>query len=385
MAGARTGRYARFMRMSPRPDGELPVDATLKRIVVLFRILGWAWMLLLVVLTPIEDDGADITITFAAIALATVWTGVTVWAAQRSDRLGAPWFAAADFAVALLIGAASTAAGAQDLFHGGYPMSSLAVIAYAAGLRWTIIGALVLAAEQVVVHIVDDRGDIPAAGSVTFLVFGLLLGWGFDALRDQERRRLAVQDELDRARAAQVRHEERIDLANRLHDSVLQTLSVLRRDADDADQVRYLARRQERQLRQTISEYRSTYGVSSRAALQGICDEVEDVHRIEIDTVIRGDAELNETQTAVLAAAKEALTNAAKHSGTRVVDLYAELDPTRIEVYVRDRGRGFDVSGTAGRGIDHSVRERLASIGGEATVRSAPGEGTDVELRWPAP
>jgi signal transduction histidine kinase len=374
------------MRMSPRPDGELPVDATLKRIVVLFRVLGWAWMLLLVVLTPIEDDGADLAITFAAMALATVWTGVTVWAAQRSDRLGAPWFAAADFAVALLIGAASTAAGAQDLFHGGYPMSSLAVIAYAAGLRWTILGALGLAAEQVVVHAVDDRGDIPAAGSVTFLVFGLLLGWGFDALRDQERRRLAVQDELDRARAAQVRHEERIDLANRLHDSVLQTLSVLRRDADDADQVRYLARRQERQLRQTISEYRSTYGVSSRAALQGICDEVEDVHRIEIDTVIRGDAELDEAQTAVLAAAKEALANAAKHSGTRVVDLYAELDPTRIEVYVRDRGRGFDVSGTsAGRGIDHSVRQRLAAIGGAATIRSTPGEGTDVELRWPAP
>jgi signal transduction histidine kinase len=176
-----------------------------------------------------------------------------------------------------------------------------------------------------------------------------------------------------------------MDLANRLHDSVLQTLSVLRRDADDANQVRYLARRQERLLRRTISEYRSEYEHSARAAIHGMCDEIEDVHRIEIDTVVRGDAEVNPPFEAVLAAAREALTNAAKHAGVDVIDLYAELETGRIEVFVRDRGHGFDAAvAGSGRGMDHSMVKRITDVGGEAQITSEVGAGTSVELRWPA-
>ena len=364
-------------------DRDLPVDATLQRIVVLFRLLGWAWMLLLVVLTPDNDTQASRVILFGAMAMATAWTGATLWAARSTNVLGAAWFVAADLGVGLLIGLASTAAGAADLFHGGYPMSSLAVVAYAFGLRFTIGAAGLLAIEQVIVHVIDDRGQIPAAGSVTFLVFGTLIGWGFDGIRDRERERLAVQEELDTARAAEVRHEERMDLANRLHDSVLQTLSALRRDADDADQVRYLARRQERQLRRTISEYRSPHERSARAAIEGLCDDVEDLYRIDIDAVVRGDIALSETCETILAAAKEALVNAAKHSGTDVIDLYAELEPERIEVFVRDRGRGFDPDrSSAGRGLDHGVQRRMQAVGGTAAVHTEVNVGTNVELRW---
>ncbi|MDJ0962281.1 MAG: hypothetical protein QNJ88_16660 [Acidimicrobiia bacterium] len=363
----------------------LPVDTTLKGIVVLFRMLGWAWMLLLVVLTPFGDPDANLVIVFGAMGLATVWTATTWWAAGNADQLGRPWFVMSDLTIALIVGFASTAAGAEDLFHGGYPISTLAVIAFATSMRITIWASLLVGFEQVIVHFVDERGGIPAAGSVVFLVFGTLLGWSFEALRDQERRRLAVQADLDRAEATRVRHEERMDLANRLHDSVLQTLTALRRDADDPNQVRYLARRQERMLRRTISEYRSEHEHSARAEIQGMCDEIEDVHRIEIDTVVRGDAEVDAAFEAVLAAAREALTNAAKHSGVDVIDLYAELEPGRIEVFVRDRGAGFDAaSSRSGRGLDHSVVRRVTDIDGEATITSEVGVGTSVELRWPA-
>jgi signal transduction histidine kinase len=366
-------------------DRELPIDDTLKRIVVLFRFLGWAWMLLLVGLTLAEDTEADRAVVIGAMALATIWTGVTVWAAGSSDRLGAAWFVVADLAVGLVVGFATTVAGAEDLFHGGYPMSSLAVVAYATNLRVTIGAAGVIAVEQVLVHAVDDRGRIPAAGSVTFLVFGTVLGWGFDGIRSRERERLATQVELDAARAAEVRQQERLDIANRLHDSVLQTLAALRRDASDAEQVRYLARRQERLLRRTISEYRSPYARSARAEIQTICEDIEDVHRIEIDSVVRGDVQLDDTVTEILAAAREALTNAAKHSGEAEVDLYAELEPGRVEVFVRDRGRGFERDRRArGGGLDHGISGRMARVGGTAEVDTAPGRGTSIELRWAA-
>jgi signal transduction histidine kinase len=365
---------------------DLPVDDTLKRIVVLFRFLGWAWMLLLVGLTLAEDTAANRAVVVGAMTLATVWTVATVWAAGSRDWLGAAWFVVADLIVGLAVGFATTVAGADDLFHGGYPMSSLAVVAYATNLRVTIGAAGLIAIEQVIVHALDDRGRIPAAGSVTFLVFGTVLGWGFEGIRSRERERLRTQAELDLARAAEVRQQERLDIANRLHDSVLQTLAALRRDASDAEQVRYLARRQERLLRRTISEYRSPYATSARVEMQTICDDVEDVHRIEIDSVIRGDLALDATVGEILAAVREALTNAAKHSGAEDVDLYAELEPGHVEVFVRDRGRGFVPDRTArGGGIDHGICDRMAAIGGAVEFDSAPGRGTSVELRWDAP
>lgn len=374
------------MEAGAHSNRELPVDATLRRIVALLRAMGWAWMLMLVILTLVDDPDANRTIVIGALALATVWTVVTLWAAQPTGPLGAGWFDTIDLGVALLVGLASTAAGAADLFHGGYPMSALGVLAFGGGLRLTLIGGTILGIEQVTVHLLDGRGPLPTAGSVTFVVFGILMGWGFDAVRRQERARIALEAELDAAREAQVRQDERIALANRLHDSVLQTLAVLRRNADDPDHVRFLARRQERRLRQTISEYRSPYATSARAALQAVCDEVEDVHRVEIDTVVRGDADVGDPCTVALAATREALTNAAKHAGVEVIDLYAELAPARLEIFVRDRGRGFDVAAADQvGGMDHSVRRRMADAGGVAIIRSRPGDGTEVHLRWPAP
>lgn len=334
--------------------------------------------MILATMTAIGDESASAPVVIATAALATGWTGLTVWAAFSSNQLGTRWFVLADFAVALAIAAASTISGAEDLFHGGYPMSTLAVAAYGMGLRGSLTASILLGIEQAILHLVDDRGLIPAVGSIVFIVFALILGWAFDTLR-------STSDKLNEAHVAQARHRERLDLANRLHDTVLQTLGALRRDADDPQQVRYLARRQERQLRRTISEYRSPYSHSARAVLLGICDEIEDVYRIEIDTVIRGDANLDDCCESVMAAAQEALVNAAKHSGADKIDLYAELDTDRTQIYVKDRGVGFDpgISAT-GRGIDHGLRRRVQEVGGAVTISTSPDGGTEVAINWEA-
>lgn len=342
-------------------------------------------MAILAVLTAINDHGASDAIVYSALALATAWTGMTVWAAGKSDQLGSVWFVLADIVVALLVAAASTGSGAAELFHGGYPMSTLAVTAYAFNLPAAVGAALLLSIEQVTVHIIDARGGIPAVGSVVFIVFAILLGWTMDRLREGEQHRIAVQEELDREVAARVRHQERLDLANRLHDSVLQTLEALRRDADDPDRVRYLARRQERQLRSTISAYRSPYAHSVRAGVRAICDEVEDLYRVDIDAVVRGDAVLDAPREALLASAREAIINAAKHSGSDSVDVYAELDAARVHLFVRDRGCGMNpAAASSGGGLDHGIRKRAEEVGAVVNVTSVPGAGTEVEILWEA-
>jgi signal transduction histidine kinase len=363
----------------------LPIDVTLRKITLLFRVLGWAWMALLVALTPGNDPGANMVIVWGTLAVATAWTGATWWAAIKTDELGQPWFAIGDVLITLFVGVAPTIAGAKDLFHGGWLNSNLFVMAYAYNMRAAIAAGAFIGVHQVVVHWIDGRGVVPAAGSVGFIVIGILAGWAYDQLRLQERRRIATQEELDEAIATQIRHRERLDIANRLHDSVLQTLAALRRDSDDPNQVRYLARRQERELRQTISEYRSAFQHSARAELLMICADIEDIHRIEVDAVIRGDAELDERMRAVLAAGREALLNAAKHAGVDTVDLYAEFKPDQIQLFVRDRGRGFDPAAAAsGRGMDHSLRSPAQAAGATVDLTTAPGAGTEVAITWEA-
>jgi signal transduction histidine kinase len=370
------------MRTRDKPG--LPIDATLRNITLLFRVLGWVWMTILVVLTPSNDPGADMVIAWSTLALVTAWTAATWWAA-RADELGRTWFVLVDVLITAFVGMAPTIAGAEHLFHGGWLNSNLFVVAYAFNMRVTIAAGVLIGIEQVLVHWIDGRGVVPAAGSIGFLAIAILVGWAFDHLRLQERQRLAIQHELDGAIATQARHQERLDIANRLHDSVLQTLAALRRDSEDSGQVRYLARRQERELRHTISEYRSPHQHSARAELQTICGDVEDIHRIEIDAVIRGDAECDDRLRAILAATREALLNAAKHSGVGTIDLYTEFKPDKIQVFVRDRGRGFDPTlAASGRGMEHSLRRRAEDAGATVNVSTAPGAGTDVEITWRA-
>jgi signal transduction histidine kinase len=189
-------------------------------------------------------------------------------------------------------------------------------------------------------------------------------------------------------RQARIRAEDQADMAARVHDSVLQTLAMIQRSADQPQRVVQLARAQERELRAWLFDGEAPGSMRKdvttvAAGVQLVADEVEADHGVPVEVVTVGDCPLDDGLCGQLAAAKEATVNAAKWSGAPVISLFAEVEPEVVSVFVRDRGRGFDPQDVAPdrRGIAESVKGRMHRLGGTAVVRSAPGEGTEVELR----
>ena len=194
---------------------------------------------------------------------------------------------------------------------------------------------------------------------------------------------LRLARSLAEERAARIRSQERAELGAHLHDSVLQTLALMQRRAGDPRAVAALARRQERELRSWLSGT-DTLGAaeSLAAALRAVASEIEDAHGVTIDVVAVGDTSFDNRSEAVVAAAREALVNAAKFAGEKPIAVYAEADDRRIHVFVRDRGPGFDLATVAPdrRGVRDSIVGRMERVGGRAVVSSSRDDGTEVEL-----
>lgn len=198
---------------------------------------------------------------------------------------------------------------------------------------------------------------------------------------------LRIARDLVAERQGRIRAEERADMAARVHDSVLQTLALIQRRATEPQQVIRLARGQERQLRAWLFDGHAPGsihgdGVTLAAGIRQIQQEVEEQHRITVDAVTVGDCELDDDLQALLAAGREATVNAAKWSGADTVSLFAEVEPEAVSLFVRDRGRGFDPDAVPAdrKGLAESIRARMVRRGGSATVRSTPGDGTEVTL-----
>ena len=187
---------------------------------------------------------------------------------------------------------------------------------------------------------------------------------------------------LVRERTERIRSQERAEVAAHLHDSVLQTLALVQRRADDPRAVATLARKQERELRAWLNGTPNGSAVTLASALKAVAAEVEEAHGTEIEVVTVGDRDLSAPAEAVAAAAREALTNAAKFAPDTGISLFAEIGPERVEVFVRDRGPGFDPDAVPDdrRGLRESIVSRMQRHGGHATVHTAPGQGTEVEL-----
>jgi len=201
---------------------------------------------------------------------------------------------------------------------------------------------------------------------------------------------LRIARDLVLERQARARAEERADMAAHLHDSVLQTLALIQRRADQPQQVIQLARAQERELRSWLFDGLSPGSPDGQvttlaAGVRLIQQEVEAQHEITVEAVTVGDCELDDNLEALLAAAREATVNAAKWSGASTVALFAEVEPAEVVLFVRDRGRGFDPEAVPSdrKGLAESICARMERRGGSATVRSAPGEGTEVSLTMP--
>ena len=194
---------------------------------------------------------------------------------------------------------------------------------------------------------------------------------------------MKLMQELSTERRERIRNEERADIAAHLHDSVLQTLALIQRNANQPREVARLARSQERELRTKL------YGVAVPdgkfgAALHAAAAEVEDTYAITVDVVVVGPEQpLNARMEALVAASREAMVNAAKHAEVTTVSVYAELTHDSASVFVRDRGIGFDPERTdqSRQGIRGSIVGRLQRQHGAATIKSSPGQGTEVQLR----
>lgn len=238
-----------------------------------------------------------------------------------------------------------------------------------------IIGLALLFASGGVLSAV---GQLGLAMLATGVGVGLLLGpWIVRLWRD-----------LDTERRHRIRSEERSEMAAHLHDSVLQTLTLIQRHADAPGRARMLARRQERELRAWLFDDRAPVdgaAASLVAALEQIVTEVEDQHEVAVDLVLVGDAPVDRSIDSFVSALREATNNAARHSGAPEVSLYVEVEPERITAFVRDRGAGFDPRAVEpGRlGISGSIVGRMQRLGGKAEVHSTVGEGTEVALEIP--
>jgi signal transduction histidine kinase/phage shock protein PspC (stress-responsive transcriptional regulator) len=247
----------------------------------------------------------------------------------------------------------------KSLYRGGF---GVALIAGAALIVLSATGALEGAKDAIIVTVV-----VILALALCLAPFWWRLG-----------RNLASE------RSERIRSQERAEVAAHLHDSVLQTLTLVQKRADDPREVAQLARRQERELREWLFDAeRKQPGTSLAEELEDAAVQVEEAHRVPIDVIAVGDARVGERGEAVVAAAREAMVNAAKFApDAGEIAVYAELGNGRAQVFVRDRGAGFDLGDIPSdrKGVRESIIGRMERSGGSARIRSAPGTGTEVEL-----
>jgi len=250
-----------------------------------------------------------------------------------------------------------------------------------AAIRLSVAALLVLTGAVSLAKTRASLALLAPLGGVAAVIAGIVLFLGPWWLR--------IARDLGLERQARVRAEERADIAARVHDSVLQTLALIQRRADDPQKVVWLARMQERELRSWLFEGRgpneADADMTLAAGVRQIQQDVEARYGVPVEAVTVGECELDDNLSALLAAAREATVNAAKWSGASVISLFAEVEPAEVSLVVRDRGRGFDPEAVPAdrKGLAESIHGRMTRRGGSVTVNSAEGEGTKVTLKMP--
>ncbi|GAA2172384.1 ATP-binding protein [Arthrobacter parietis] len=240
----------------------------------------------------------------------------------------------------------------------------------AAGLVLVMVGLLILVSGSLSW---EFTWPVLLATAAVLGGVGLVLApWGLKFWKD-----------LEAERSARVRETQRAEIAAHLHDSVLQTLALIQNRAASEQDVIRLARAQERELRRWL--YADTAERTGNLAdrVKAVAAEVEEEYGHPVDVVSVGEAPMTPRQDALVQATREAILNAAKHAGG-AVSVYLEAGTAVSQVFVRDRGAGFDPEAVpADRlGIRESVINRMQRHGGTARIRSSEA-GTEVQLTMP--
>ena len=322
----------------------LRVDATLIRLAfALLALAGGAGILLYFALWAHSEGRRPIAAI--GLALAAVLALLVALGMSGTALIGA---------ALILAGAAVAAARGGSLRPGG----SLPVAAI----------ALTTAGAVIVLGHLGASGSFVAPGAIAGTLILLLGPWLWQ---------LAAE------RAERIRLAERAAVAAQVHDSVLQTLALVQRHADDPGRVAAVARRQERELRRWLYGTGIEGATTLEDALADAATDIEELYGVRIELATAGRVPLDSAHEQIVLAAREAMANAAKFSGTDEISVYAESDANGSAVFVRDRGAGFDRDAIPAdrRGIVESIEGRMRRAGGSATIASRPGEGTEVELR----
>jgi signal transduction histidine kinase len=321
-------------------------------------------------------DATLVRLVFAILALAggagiLLYLALWAYGARRRTWVAALLLALAGCSLLYAFGLSNTAVVGAGLLAAGLAVVLVRGGSLRPGGSLPRLGvALLMAGAVVLLGRSGAAGSFVAPGAVAGALALVVGPWIW---------RLASE------RAERIRLQERAEVAARVHDSVLQTLALVQRHAADPPRVAALARRQERELRRWL--YGS--GVGSAAtladALADAAAEVEELHGVRVELASAGDAPLDDATRQLVLAAREAMANAAKFSGADEIAVYAEAGTEAVAVFVRDRGVGFERAAVAAdrRGIADSIEARMARAGGAATVVTAPGAGTEVELMLP--
>ena len=242
-----------------------------------------------------------------------------------------------------------------------------------------VIGGIMLLVGLVVLGNAISQVPTFSAVAVAAIITGVGVGLVFGPWL------VALGRQLGDERGERIRQEERAELAAHLHDSVLQTLALMQR-TDDPKRMVTLARQQERELRAWLFDpSQMSDGTRLAAAVSEAGARVEADFTVPVEVVTVGDAAVGDVTRSLVAAATEAMVNAAKHSGADEVSVYLEVADGRADVWVADLGAGFVPSQVPGdrRGLSESIVRRMERVGGGASVDTRPGEGTEVHLWAP--
>jgi signal transduction histidine kinase len=363
------------------PQTGVRVDATLRRIIGGFRLVTAVWISVLGVIAVVAWDARP-GVVFGAVGVVWVWSGVTFWLAGSGRFESVPWLIA-DLLVAVAVVVLDAFDGASEGgFVGGYPMSSVLLWGYAFRMPGGLGSAAVVATGVVAAGVFNLAGNIVTA--ILYVAVGGAAAWAFEVLRSSELRRVRAEADLEEERAARIRIEERAEVAAHLHDSVLQTLALIQKGSSDPAEVRNLARVQERELRTWLLGA-NLHDVTVMGALEATCSDIEKRHGIAVELVAVGDRRLDDRLAAVVGATGESVMNAAKHAKVEKVSVFADATSGTVEVFIRDRGVGFDPAsvGEDRRGLSQSVRGRMHRHGGTVEITSGVGTGTEVRLTMP--
>lgn len=215
------------------------------------------------------------------------------------------------------------------------------------------------------------RGGLIGAALVAGVLFALVPMW------------LRTTKDLSQAQAQRVRESERADIAAHLHDSVLQTLTLIRASAEDPARVRAIALTEERELRAWLYTGHAQAADSLEAAVTEAVVGVESRHGVPISVVVVGDMRPGPGELALVAALAEACQNAVRH-GAPPVSVYVEVRSEAVEAFIKDSGEGFDPASIAAdrHGVRDSIVGRMRRTGGNATIRRL-ARGTEVALSVP--